>query len=711
MALNAGTRLGTYEITALLGAGGMGEVYRARDARLNRDVAIKVLPDALADDPDRLARFQREAHVLASLNHPNIGAIYGLEESGTARALVLELVDGPTLADRIAEGPLPLDETLSVARQVADALEAAHDQGILHRDLKPANIKLTKDGRVKVLDFGLAKALEPVTGSVRLQPDLTASPTITSPAMTLGGVILGTAAYMSPEQAKGKPVDKRSDVWAFGCVLYEMLTSRRPFAGEDVTDTIVAVLSKEPDWTALPSSTPEALTRLLRRTIEKDRKRRLSDIADARLEIDEAGRPVPLIAAPVRPVAERRGLERAFWAVAVLIAAVTGAAMISMWRENAGALTFQFEIFPAANSTIVAGLPEEGGLPLAVSPDGTRVVFVATTADGTNVLWLRPLDALTAQPMQGTEGASSPFWSPDSRWIAFFADRKLKKISASGGPPTPLCDAPGNRNGTWGPNGSILFSPTNSAPIQRVSEEGGIPVPVTVLAENETGHVRPTFLPDGRHFLYSSYFAGQTADVSIYLASVDSPARKLLVKGDTANVAFASGHVLFVRETTLMAQRFDVERLALDGEPFPIVENVLTALNPGFGVFSASTNGVLVYQAGSGGYRASSLRWVDRSGKEIEEVSASGNFIDLDLSHDGKFAAVTSLERGQRSPDIWIYDLQVQEPANEDNVLSRIRCVARVGERAGRVPVLRLHSKGVQCLSPAAEWRYARIRA
>jgi eukaryotic-like serine/threonine-protein kinase len=354
----------------------------------------------------------------------------------------------------------------------------------------------------------------------------------------------------------------------------------------------------------------------------------------------------------------RRTRERIAWALAGIGASTCAVLAAALLLDTDPAnVPLHFQVFPASGSAITAGLPEEGGSPLAVSPDGTRIVFVATTADGANALWLRPLSAMTAQIIPGTEGASSPFWKPDGSAIGFFADRKLKRISISGGPVQTLCDAPANRNGAWGSNGVIVFSPTNASPLHKVSEDSGIDAPFTKLEDNEVGHLRPVFLPDGKHFLYTAYFTGQTTDVPIYLASLDAPQRKLLLKGDTANVAYASGHVLFMRETTLMAQPFDEQQLELDGEPFPVVENVRSAMTPGFGVFSVSMNGVLAYQTGSGGYNATRVRWVDRTGKELEQVGGLGDYVDLDLSPDGKFAAITSLEPGQRSTDIWIYDL------------------------------------------------------
>ncbi|MBI4265380.1 MAG: serine/threonine-protein kinase [Acidobacteria bacterium] len=427
MPLFTGSRLGVYEIVAEIGAGGMGVVYRARDTRLNRDVALKILPDVFAFDGDRLARFEREAQVLASLNHPNIAAIHGLEEAPPAgtgqaavKALVLELVEGPTLADRIADGPIPLEEALPIVRQIADALEAAHDVGIVHRDLKPANIKLRPDGTVKVLDFGLAKVLEPAGAAV----EATAAPTITSPAMTRVGVILGTAAYMAPEQARGKAVDRRADIWAFGCVLFEMLTGRRAFdAGETVSDAVAAILKNDPDWKALPPDTPPHIITLLRRCLQKDPQKRLPHVGLARIEIDDA------IAAPLEqpsrtPGLSSQALRERLWRAAALSIAVAGG-VVGLWSvRSTSPLTFE--------ARLEINTPPGSAAYFAMSPDARHVVFQATT-DGQTQLWLRSLDAEEARPIPGTTGAISPFWSPDSRAIGFFADQKLKRIDMAGG--------------------------------------------------------------------------------------------------------------------------------------------------------------------------------------------------------------------------------------------------------------------------------------
>ena len=678
MSVTPGIRLGPYEVLSLLGAGGMGEVYRARDTRLQRDVALKVLPADFAEDPERLARLRREAQVLASLNHPSIAGIYGLEEanpstgSGQAAvyALVLELVEGPTLAERIARGPIPLDEALPVARQVADALEAAHEQRIIHRDLKPANIKVRTDGTVKVLDFGLAKLVGPPEGghsvhpgslddrSVRLQPDLTASPTMTSPAMTRMGVILGTAAYMSPEQARGRVVDKRADIWAFGCVLFEMLAGRRAFDGQDVTDFIVAVMTKEPEWAALPPSTPARIVELLRRCLKKDPRERLRDIGDARIEIDTvraAPSAEPVVAIPAH--ASRR--ERVAWAVAAsaVMAALVVGAMGYVRSIPTDTRVYRSSLLPPAGMSL-------GPFPFSrfsLSPDGRTLAFVAGPAGGVSQLWVQPLDGPSAQMLTGTEGAVMPFWSSDSRFIGFYAGGKLKTIDAAGAPPLTLTDTTGQPGATWNRDNVILFSSTGSV-IRRVSASGGSVSPATTLdaSNGETQHWSPFFLPDGRHFLYlavGSKGGGPNEPNGIYVAALDSTERKLLVPGGS-NIKYAQGHLVFLRDQTLLAQPFDVERLELTGDPAPIAEQVATGgLSGRLGAFTVSEDGVLAYQSGFA-TDVSQLVWFDRTGKQLSVLGERAeDYGDLELSPDGRRATVSLFDSAVKNRDIWIFDV------------------------------------------------------
>ena len=530
--LNPGARLGAYEIVRALGAGGMGEVYRARDARLNRDVAIKVLPPAVAADPDRLARFRREAQTLAALNHPNIAQIHGLEEIDGLPALVMELVDGDDLAARILRGPVPLDEALPIARQIADALDAAHAQGIVHRDLKPANVMVRADGTVKVLDFGLAKALDPLSSSAAAAA-LALSPTITSPAALTGaGVILGTAAYMSPEQARGKAVDKRSDLWAFGAVLFEMLTGTRAFRGDDVTDTIASVIAKEPDWSALPADTPAAIHRLLRRCLEKERQRRLSDAADARLEIDEGLAPSPAGASPdpSRAPARRGAAPWLAGALGLGLGAVIVLLAWAPWRRSAPARLVRLTADLGVDASLAGGL----GDIVALSPDGSVAAFVAHQGAGRPRLYLRPLHQLQAAPLAGTDEASSPFFSPDGRWLAFFANDRLKKIAVAGGAVATLCDAPNGRGGSWAEDGDIVFarySPDaeSAGMLMRVSSAGGTPVPVTALAGGEVSQRWPQVLPGGRAVLFTaSRDAGDYRESELVIQPLPGGARKVV---------------------------------------------------------------------------------------------------------------------------------------------------------------------------------------
>ena len=647
--MQVGRKLGAYEVIAKIGEGGMGEVYHARDATLNRDVALKILPESFALDPDRLARFKREAQVLASVNHPNIGAIFGFEESNGAHALVLELVEGPTLADRIASGALALDEALPVARQIADALEAAHAQGIVHRDLKPANIKVRPDGTVKVLDFGLAKAL----ADEHAPAGATQSPTMTSPALTQLGIILGTAAYMSPEQARGRPVDKRSDIWAFGAVLYEMLTGKRAFDGDDISYTLANILKSEPDWTALPKDTPAAVGRVLRRCLEKDPKRRTHDICDARLDLEE--KDLAVVAMPVVARPRLLNLERVAWAL--LVASLAGALAYSLGRKPAAPPVVRFQIEPPANgyfgSSTGVGQADgtSGG---SLSPDGTQLAFVATERPDRTQLWVRRLDSFTARPLPGAANALLPFWSPDSRWLGFFADGKVKRIDTVDGSIQTIVDAPGlPRGGAWGSRDVIVFGSGTPSKLARVSSRGG---EVTVL---DIGYGRwPFFLPDGRHFLYTGLSTGSSS-LGILVGSIDAPSGpgiepRSLVAAES-NGAFAPPDVLlFMRGERLMQQRFDPDRLEVSGEATPVAEQVFYNAGGARGDFSVSATGVLAYRSGTN--RRSQFAWFDRTGKMLETVGAPGNYRTADLSPDGQRLAYADVNLR----DIWILDLSRQ---------------------------------------------------
>jgi eukaryotic-like serine/threonine-protein kinase len=682
LVLSPGTRLGNYEIQDTVGAGGMGEVYRARDTRLDRDVALKVVPQAFVLDVDRLARFKREAQVLGLLSHPNIAAIYGFEEADGTQALVLEFVDGVGLNERIAGGPLPIDEALSIAQQIAEALEAAHEQGIIHRDLKPANIKLRPDGMVKVLDFGLAKALgkdqaPPETGqygrresdrierNVRDRPDLTASPTVTTPAMTMAGVILGTAAYMSPEQAKGRPAEKRSDIWAFGCVLYEMLTATRAFEGEDIAETMAAVIRATPDWSRLPSSTPQSIRRLLRRCLEKDRKERLPHIGAARLEVKEAlaslDVEMPAVIAPAAttsamavPVVPSRRGGRLAWVVAAL---ATAAAVVfaSLWfaARDRTSVAPEMHVDIATPSTATFA---PFAYDFALSPDGRWLAFVASSGEQPH-LWLRSLGDGAMEALNGTADARSPFWSADSRSIGFLlgsdlkrldlADRTVRDVSVDVGPGV-------GATATWNADGVILFARTVVGPIRRVSASTrGEPSAVTKLADDQSGHGIPRFLPDGRHFLYQVW---GTPEVSgVYLGALDGGESKRLLDADGGAV-FVSNHVLFVRQGAILAQPFDVSRLVVTGTPFRVADGIgeLTR-SVNVGAVSASDAGAIAFRAREV-RQPPELVWFDRAGQEISRIPDAGDYGQPALSLNGRRLAVSRVLNGNE--DIRVYDIE-----------------------------------------------------
>ena len=645
MGLTPGTRLHAYEITAAIGAGGMGEVYRARDTRLGRDVAIKVLPSDVAIDTDRLVRFEREAQILASLNHPNIAAIYGVEDAAGVPALVMELVDGPTLADRIVSGPIPIDDVLPIARQIADALEAAHEQGIIHRDLKPANIKVRPDGAVKVLDFGLAKALDPAASHGGSAMN---SPTVSMHA-TRAGIILGTAAYMAPEQARGKALDRRVDIWAFGVVLYEMLCGTRLFGGEEISDTLALVLTNEPDWTALPANTPQPIHRLLRRCLDKDPKRRLASASDARLEIADALRePVDHAVRPA-PTAVRS--VRLWQTIAALVTLVAVVLLAWMFRPSA------LEPVNRVDVPLPEGLTR--GDYIAVSPDGRKVVLVAGPPSG---LWLRDLGSLEWRRLPGTEGGQNPFWSPDSRYVAFVVGAQLKKVDTTGGPPETVCTVPGTvvASGSWNRDGVIVFGSWgggSGGPLWRVSQAGGTATALTEvdIAKGERYHTWPTFLEDGTHFLY--FRSGPPEISGIYAGALDTrPAdqSKTRILANQLTPNYANGHVFFMRATTMMAQPFDRQRLQLTGAPVAIADAIRTTWY-GTEVFSVSSGGSLAYATASA-VENSQLTWVDRQGKVISTVGSPSLDGAVSLSPDEKRAVVRDAAYDVPG-DLWTVDL------------------------------------------------------
>jgi len=663
MPLTPGTRLGPYEIIAPLGAGGMGEVFRARDTRLGREVAIKALPAAFAQDPERLARFEREAKLLASLSHANIAGIHGLEEHDGRRYLILEFVDGETLAGRLSRGPLALDEAAEVARDVALALEAAHESGIVHRDLKPGNIMVTRAGAVKVLDFGLAKSAAPGGSSSSIA--LSASPTMTY-AATAEGIVLGTAAYMSPEQARGKNVDRRTDIWSFGCVLFECLTARPVFSGETVSDLVAHILQSEPDWSVLPAATPAAVRRLLERCLRKDARERLRDIGDARIELDElltaglSGSGLPPIAGTSPVGGSRRSRSTAIaWGIAAVALALAGVSILFPDRVRRSAPP------PATRTTLAsrAGMEiSSNPADAVISPDGRSIVFVAGDSAGTQRLWLRPLESLEARPIEGSEftGATDspglPFWSPDGRAIGFFDDGKLKTIAITGGTPQILSTVSNARGGTWSRQGVILFSRFSQGPVFRVSQAGGDPVQITVVDStlHETAHRFPRFLPDGRHYSFVT-LPGRDGKIDTWIGELGTTKRTLVVSAASGALFAPSGHMVFMRGQSLMAQPFDLGRLRMTGEPTLIGDapenlNILGSIPA-----SVSDNGILLYPTSI--QTVGLLSWFGRDGKAQGTLPApAGDYREIAISPDGRHVALIR-RTSPTSNDIWIADV------------------------------------------------------
>ena len=639
MTLSPGERLGAYEIVSALGAGGMGEVYRARDARLNRDVAIKILPDALAADPDRLTRFTREAQVLAALNHQNIAAIYGIEGS---RALVMELVEGEDLSAVIARGPLTWADALPIARQIADALETAHEAGIIHRDLKPANIKLRTDGTVKVLDFGLAKALSPdgPAGSA----DGMNSPTITARATQLG-TVLGTAAYMSPEQARGKAVDRRADIWAFGVVLYEMLAGQRAFEGDDVSITLANVLKEDVHWNRLPPDLPASAHRLLKRCLEKDPKRRLSSIGDARLELDDSTTS-PVIVSSASPL--RRVLPWAIAAVTGLVAVYFG------WLAVGG--TNASQVMWTSIPAPVDGFSRAMGP--AVSPDGKWIVFGAPDANRQEHLWIRGFSAQSAQILQGTENGGSPFWSPDSRFVAFIKDRKLQAVPAGGGTPQVIADGVANaRGGTWNRDGVILFVPAPGLGLHRVSASAsGAPIALDAFANPPgTVTVNPSFLPDGKHFLFTRV---SDSEAWINVGSLDDGSTKKVLQA-FSRAEFVAGYLVFGSKGGLYAQPFDPSTLTLSGERTRIVESVGGSSGHTLNyAFSASADGGILATGNRPYLPLSHLVWFDRSGARLGTLGEPAHLFGFSVATDRARVSIEKLDPRLNSIDPWIIDVK-----------------------------------------------------
>jgi serine/threonine protein kinase len=644
MPLAIGTQLGSHEITGLLGKGGMGEVYRARDLKLKREVAIKILPEEFSRDADRVSRFQREAEVLASLNHPNIAAIHDLEETNGTRYLVLELVEGETLADRIARGPIPVEGALAIAKQICEALEAAHEKGVIHRDLKPANIKVTPDGKVKVLDFGLAKAYEPGHADVRAS----SSPTVMSMAEPNAGV-LGTAAYMSPEQAKGRPVDRRADIWAFGCVLFEMLTGEPAFGGDDIAEILSRVLQREPNWTKLPAAVPARVRELLRLCLEKNVQDRRSDANDVRIDMEQA------LTEPGNEIisALSEKTSRLPWMVAAsaaVVAVVLAVPAVRYIRSTSP---------PAPETRLQLELPGDT-YAFALSPDGQYLVYGSERK-----LWLRQMDSDTAERLDGTEDTSLrsrmfPFWSPDSRSIGFFVDNKLKRVDLSSHVVRTITELPGwyGMGGSWNSEGTILFGLSGEgSPLYSVPADGGTSSPVTRLGEGHRTHRFPQFLPDGRHFIF---VARTTTGPGIYVGSLASTETQRLIDSDASAVFAGPDQILISNKGALLAQRLDLKNLKLVGSPVPVSGQIAgdwsTANSSlvGFSLVTASTNGLLVYRPNSG---RTHLVVLDRSGHETAEIPDSEFTLGtgVSVSPDQRTLGVTRDVGG--NVDVWLLDI------------------------------------------------------
>jgi Tol biopolymer transport system component len=675
MSLAPGSRIGPYEIRGLIGAGGMGEVYRATDSRLGRDVAIKMLPAEVAADAERLGRFRREAQVLASLNHPNIAAIHGLEDAGGTPCLVLELVEGEDLAQRLARGPIPPDEAIDIARHIAEALEEAHEKGIVHRDLKPANVKVTPDGKVKVLDFGLAKALTGSEAAGAAGSDLSQSPTLVQSG-TRAGMILGTAAYMSPEQARGRAVDRRADIWAFGAVLWEMLTGTALFAGETITDVLAAVLTRDPDWSALPPSTPPRLAALLRRCIERDPRRRLQAMGEARLALEPGSGGGLIGVVPATGVAgkrsgdsfdastvarggEARRPSRLVTAGFVVIGAAAGALAMRLFSSppaaapanRSGRVSFSFA--PPASNTFTSGMD--------LSRDGRSIVFVAADPGGQRALWVRNLDAVEPRRLAGTEGARFPFWAPDGRRIGFFAASQLKVVDLIGGAVRSVARTTNTadvRGGAWGADDTIVFTPSFIGVLQQVPAAGGAPIPATKLdlEKKDGSHRWPCFLPDGRRFVFYASAGSGTEPGEIRLATLGSTATQVLGSSHSRAVVLPPNRLLYVIGDMLVAQEADFDRAVLVGEPSSLGMELRGSIGiSGFRYLAAAAPDMLVTRRTEGS--VSTLVWADRAGKALSIAADDGGWHDRPrIAPDGKRVSVVHYSPGQSDADIHVHD-------------------------------------------------------
>jgi eukaryotic-like serine/threonine-protein kinase len=666
MSLAAGMKLGAYEVIAAIGAGGMGEVWRARDTKLNRDVALKILPDLFAHDAERVARFAREAQTLASLNHPNIATLFGIGEEALPSPesqvptpvlsfLVMELVEGDDLSALIARGVMPPADALPIARQIADALEAAHEQGVVHRDLKPANIKVRADGTVKVLDFGLAKALDPAGASG--SGIASNSPTLTARATQMG-MIIGTAAYMAPEQAKGKAVDRRADIWAFGAVLYEMLTGRRAFPGEDISEVLASVLKSEPDWSVLPAGLSSPVRRLLRRCLEKDPRKRLSAIGDARFDLDDEDPPVAAGAPPVSLA--QHPLPRALLLAALGGVAVAAVAATLLWPSSAPRLPAALARLSILPPPGLSFYPDSNSV--AISPDGTMVAYVTGSLSQSDPqLWVRDLRTITARRLEGADGVTLLFWSPDSRRIGFFTNNKLKTIAVSGGRADVLCEAPNGRGAFWAASNTIVFAPDAGGPIYRIDANGGKPSPVTRLdtARKEYGHRFPVLLPDQDHFLYAA-LPGKNGQFDIFAGSLTETSRTFVATMDSAPAYADPGWLLTTRQGVLAALPFDARTLKVTGAPVTIGDEPVAVLDPSGSytagrLVSVSADGSLVYFSGQSS--STSAVWLDLSGRVTGKLSMPpGHYDQVAISPDGTKAILVQSTSPSESA-LWLADL------------------------------------------------------
>ncbi len=663
MALATGSQIGPYQIVSALGAGGMGEVYRGYDSRLKREVAIKVVPEGTSTHPERMARFAREAQFLAALNHPNIASIYGFEESANMLALVMELVEGPTLQQRIAQKPLSLEDALPILRQITEALEYAHERGIIHRDLKPANIKIKTDGTAKVLDFGLAKALSEDIQTT----DLTNSPTLTS-AATKAGLILGTAAYMSPEQARGKAVDRRSDIWSFGAVVFEVFTGVVAFQGETVSDTLAAVIRGEPDWALLPATVPSDITLLIRRCLDKDARQRLQSIGEARIAIENAAATAraPLssgvapssksnsaIALQAPQISDHRGLKilAGVALAALLIAAGFVAATFFKGSSKTTDALIRFNVPPPPGTSLYSSERS-----VAISPDGTRVAICASNSDGPR-LYLRELNGAAPVLVNGTENGANPVFSPDGKSLAFFASGKLKKVSLDGGAPTNLADGiPDVAGASWGTDHNIYYAAGLTSAIFQVSENGGTPQAVTKLQtdKGELGHISPLLLPNEKTLLYSAFGGGNIDDGSIVAQRLGSNDKKVIISKGFDPHFLAPNHLLYMREGSLMSITFDPAKAEVSGSPIPVVQDVLARVGVGSAQYDVSRDGTLVYVNGGKQATENSLVVAEHDVKPQTLAVKPNLYESPRFSPDGKLLALTV-----RLPDadIWIYDM------------------------------------------------------